>query len=1251
MNRAQRLPTDRRQRRKLIVLLGIVVLAAIQLFGYLIWSSYEEAMHEAETKTRNYSAIFETRLDATLRRADADLQELARRIPDAALSLQAVPHYAREFDAEFDFRLKNFTEMASLRVFDANGELLYTSASASSLRVPISNQSHFRQLRHNPQAGLVFSDAIISRISGKQSVFIGRALRDAQGAFRGAVFIGLDLEHFQRLFQSLDLGTHGVIAIRRSDNFAQIARWPPLDNELDKALPQGSPIRAAITSGTTDATMEFRAVTDGIVRIFSFRRLERYPFFVLTALAREDVLAGWRTRALAVGAAGLSLLFLLGGLLFRLWRAEASLIANEELMRSTFEQAAVGIAHIAPDTYRILRANDRTCELLGYTQDELIGMDSRTRTPADEMPAREAERAQLVSGKVKTSSCERRLIRKDGSSLWVNRSLSLVRDPAGRPLYFISVMEDISERRRAEQALRESEARFRAIFNHAGVGIAMRPAHDRNLPWVQVNDQLCKLLGYTREELLRLSAADITPSYEQESAVRDNERLLRGEIEDYVREKRVMRKDGRNIWVNLAVTALPDADGNPRSIVAIYQDITERKLTEDALQILSTGVAHLRGETFFNQLSEQVSRLLGVEIGFVGKLLAPGNDRIRILGLWTNGEAIMLPAGYGLAGTPCEAVIDRGMAIFPDGLQQLFPSDRMLVDLNAASYAAVALLDSNDRTIGHIGVMGRAPLRQPEQAESILRLFAVRAAAEVEREAAEVKFHDLFEYSPDASIIVNQDGHITQANRQAESLFGYARGELIGLEVDRLMPEDKREGHPAKRQKFFADASSRRMGTDEPDLRAQRKDGTTFPVEIGLSPLQSDEGMLVVATVRDITTRVRADKDRTALEAQLRQSQKMEAIGTLAGGIAHDFNNVISAIIGNVELAREDVGADHPAMQSLDEIRKASRRARDLVSQILSFSRVQPQPRRTVALAPLVEEVVKLLHATLPAAIELGTALAGDVPSVLADPTQIHQILMNLCTNAWHAMDDGRGRIDIKIDSVVLGESAVRTHGDLQPGRYAHLSVQDNGKGMDAATLERIFEPFFTTKAVGVGTGLGLSVVHGIMRGYQGAITVNSQLGGGTTFHLYFPAADSAAGSAAAEKAPAAPPLRGRGQHVLYIDDDNSLVLLVTRMLQRSGYRVTGYTESAYALQAVRADPRRFDLIVTDYNMPGMSGLDVAREVSRIRPDLPVVVTSGYITDELRERAPGAGVRQLVYKPDSAEQLCEIVRSLLDEGN
>jgi len=393
----------------------------------------------------------------------------------------------------------------------------------------------------------------------------------------------------------------------------------------------------------------------------------------------------------------------------------------------------------------------------------------------------------------------------------------------------------------------------------------------------------------------------------------------------------------------------------------------------------------------------------------------------------------------------------------------------------------------------------------------------------------------------------------------------------------------------------------------------------------------------MLSAILDVTERKQAEEQREALEAQLRRAQKMDAVGTLAGGIAHDFNNILSAIVGNVELARQDVGTGHPALESLDEIRKASRRAKDLVNRILAFSREQPQPQHAIALSPVVEEAVKLLRATLPAGIELAVSLAADTPEVLADPTQIHQVIVNLGANAWQAMEQGKpGRIEIRVEGIAVGDAAARR--GLQPGRYAHLSVQDSGHGMDAATQERIFEPFFTTKDVGSGTGLGLSVVHGIVEGHKGAILVESEPGHGTTFHLYFPAAAACANDDAAEPEAAAPQ-EGRGQHVLYLDDEESLVLLVTRMLERLGYRVSGFTVAKQALDAVRADPGQFDLVVTDYNMPGMSGLDVADELLRIRPDLPVAVTSGYISDDLRQKAGKSGVRHLVYKPNTVEEL------------
>jgi signal transduction histidine kinase/ActR/RegA family two-component response regulator len=398
--------------------------------------------------------------------------------------------------------------------------------------------------------------------------------------------------------------------------------------------------------------------------------------------------------------------------------------------------------------------------------------------------------------------------------------------------------------------------------------------------------------------------------------------------------------------------------------------------------------------------------------------------------------------------------------------------------------------------------------------------------------------------------------------------------------------------------------------------------------------------------ITDITDRVAAEEARARLEEQLRNAQKIEALGTLAAGVAHDFNNIIGTITGNTALAREDVGPGHKSLESLDEIYKASQRARHLVQQILTFSRRQPLQLENQPMRPLVEEAVRLLRATLPAAVELATSFADGPARVLADSTQIQQIVLNLCTNAWHALYERFGRIEVGLDEIELDAAAVRDLPDLKPGAHVRLRVSDNGRGMDAATKERIFEPFFTTKPVGQGTGLGLAAVHGIVKTHHGAIAVETAPGKGTTFWVYLPVAAAAAAEAGATPA-ATESLRGNGQRVLYLDDDESLVFLVMRMLNRLGYRTSGYQDARLALDAVRADPLGFDLVVTDFNMPGLSGLDVALELSRIRPNLPVVITSGYITDAMRADALRSGVRQVVDKPNTVDELCAAVHRIL----
>ena len=394
-------------------------------------------------------------------------------------------------------------------------------------------------------------------------------------------------------------------------------------------------------------------------------------------------------------------------------------------------------------------------------------------------------------------------------------------------------------------------------------------------------------------------------------------------------------------------------------------------------------------------------------------------------------------------------------------------------------------------------------------------------------------------------------------------------------------------------------------------------------------------GFIVQAS--DITDRRQAEEKRAALEAQLREAQKLEAIGTLAGGIAHDFNNILGAILGNLALARAALDAGHPALLPLDQVRLAGRRARTLVQQILAFSRRQPQVLQAQPLQPVLEETLALLRSTLPRHVQVDTRLAPGTVWVRCDATQMQRVLMNLCTNAWHALHDGRGRIEVGLDQ--------------DGGGRVHLWVADDGVGMDSATRERIFEPFFTTKGVNQGTGLGLAVVHGIVVEHGGSIDVDSTPGGGSVFHVRLPATDADADAAAAA-ALTRPPRdsvvggldEGGGRHVLVIDDDEVMALLTERLLQRAGWRVTAFLDPGVALEAVWADPSAFDVVVTDFNMPGRNGLEVARELALVNPLLPVIISSGYIPDALRSEAQRLGVRHLLHKENTQEDLCHVLQ-------
>ncbi len=390
-----------------------------------------------------------------------------------------------------------------------------------------------------------------------------------------------------------------------------------------------------------------------------------------------------------------------------------------------------------------------------------------------------------------------------------------------------------------------------------------------------------------------------------------------------------------------------------------------------------------------------------------------------------------------------------------------------------------------------------------------------------------------------------------------------------------------------------------------------------------------------VGTVQDVSDREVAAAERAALEAQLRHAQRLESLGTLAAGIAHDFNNLLTAILANAELATRSLAEGHPVHENLAAIGAAGARATELVRQILMVGRRQAARRTTVDPAVVAEEALRLLRATLRENVELVARISPDTPSITADATQLLQVLMNLCTNAWQALEGQRGRIEIGVRGVALDEAALRGRPQLAPGLHAEITVTDTGKGMAAETVERVFDPFFTTKPVGVGSGLGLAVVHGIVQSHQGAIEVTSEPGQGTTFRLYFPASAGVAASVPRDRTPPAPrPLR-----VMLVDDEAAIVSVFTHALQALGFTVTAFTRAADALGELQARAGSFDVVVSDHRMPEMSGLELAREVRRIAPELPLVLMSGNLDARALERSALLGVVHHLPKPCSLEQL------------
>lgn len=511
---------------------------------------------------------------------------------------------------------------------------------------------------------------------------------------------------------------------------------------------------------------------------------------------------------------------------------------------------------------------------------------------------------------------------------------------------------------------------------------------------------------------------------------------------------------------------------------------------------------------------------------------------------------------------------------------------------------------------------------------------------------SEVRFRTAFDQSYQFMAILDAEGKVLELNRLAKKLCGDYSGSLKGKYLWNICWIDQDEENK-RLEKIIKRAADGECINDE--ARFKDVNGEVRVLSRSVSPVKDGDGKIVYITVQghDITARIYAEKEKQNLGILLQQAQKMEALGALAGGVAHDFNNILSVILGNAELARMSCKSKASPEKYLESIHSAGIQAKDLVKQILSFSRQEELKKIPMRPAEVVTESLKLLRSTIPTTIEIVAEVDEKCGTIFADPTQYHQILMNLCTNAYHAMEQNGGTMTIRLYQESLYSTALLREFSCQPGDYAHLVVEDSGDGIDQSIVDRIYDPYFTTKESGKGTGMGLAIVYGIIQGHNGAIQVISKPGVGTSFHVYFPIS----GGQTEKLEESQEELVHGSEHILLIDDDDGLLLMVKTLLERIGYKVTTKISASDAFASFCDRPEEYDLVITDQTMPGMTGIELAEKIFLVRPEIPIILSTGYSPAVSREKVLAMGIKELAFKPLAFDKLSRIIRQIIDQAD
>ena len=795
-----------------------------------------------------------------------------------------------------------------------------------------------------------------------------------------------------------------------------------------------------------------------------------------------------------------------------------------------------------------------------------------------------------------------------------------MRDDRGNVAGVFGVAADVSRRKRSETQLRATKERFRTLVETISDWVW---EIDSDAVYTYASPKVKDLLGFEPDELIGKTPFEMMPP---EDAKRTSEEFwgyARARVPFQSLVKVCLHKDGRDVVLETSGVPVFEDDGHLIGYRGIDRDITARTMSEEALRasesrlnlaLVGANMGTWDWDIQTNRVnwSAKVEELFGMERGafdgtyetYSGLIHPEDRDNVRFA-INTALEGKISP--YRV----------RHRSIRPDGEIRWLEAIGQVVrdDAGTPERMIGVITDVTDRELANMQLR-----REKEAAKMYLDIVGTIMVA------------------------LNKDGTVQLINRKGCEILGYEEQEIIGKNwFENFLPEGIREEVGATFKRIL--------------------DGELEPVEYYENPIltrsgeerliawhntvirdDDDECVGTLSSGGDITDKRRAEQAKQELEDQLRHSQRMETIGTLAGGIAHDFNNILSPILGYVDMAMEDVAEDSSVYDYLEQVIKATRRAKELVEQILLFSKNADRDASPIHMHLIIREALKLVRASLPTTIEIQQNINTDAGIVVANAAQIHQVLVNLCANAAHAMRDSGGILRVSLEPVDVDEALAEEHTALQPGPYARLTVSDTGRGMDEETLSRVFEPFFTTKDVGEGTGLGLSVVHGIVTSHKGEITLDSVPEKGTTATVYFPHSENVLES---DEEESLTDVEGT-EHVLFVDDEPVILDLGRRMLERLGYRVTTASNGDEAVRIITANPAAFDIVVSDQTMPRKTGLILAEEIRWIRRDLPVILMTGFSDKITPENLAELDVSSLVMKPLMGRKLGATIRQVLD---